>query len=43
MDVRSCGMQGPLPRGTLAQSKLLSRTHAHSPERAQNTFAFFLT
>ena len=43
MDVRSCGMQGPLPRGTLAQSKLLSRTHARSPERAQNTFAFFLT
>lgn len=42
-DVRSCGMQGLLPRGTHAQSKLLSRTHARSPERAQNIFAFFLT
>jgi hypothetical protein len=43
MDVRSCGMQGPSPRGTRARSSFLSCANARSPERARRCCAFLLT
>jgi hypothetical protein len=43
MDVRSCGSRDHQPRGTRAQADGRIRRNARSPERAQDSRAFFLT
>jgi hypothetical protein len=43
MDVRSCASRDHQPRGTRAQADGRIRSNARSPERAQESRAFFLT